>query len=144
MNARRLTDTGACPVVLFYRPPSWPIRWATSVTGFQVLFLVFMFWAALPFLAGVGVERGWTDARVWPSGDDGHEEGGMVTPANGRSRGYQLGWVCVTLTPRLGPFEVWTRNFCWYGLSYHLRPLRLICTFNTIRFKIRFRIGESH
>ena len=44
---------------------------------YAFLFLVSMFWAALPVLAGVDVERVRADAHVWSSShrDDGDEVG---------------------------------------------------------------------
>jgi MFS transporter, UMF1 family len=47
----------------------------TGNIRYAFLFLLFMFWVALPVLAGVDVERGRADARAWSSshGDDGDE-----------------------------------------------------------------------
>ncbi|KAF8492065.1 autophagy-related protein 22-like protein [Russula emetica] len=39
----------------------------TGNIRYAFLFLLFMFWAALPVLAGVDVERGRADARAWSS-----------------------------------------------------------------------------
>jgi Vacuole effluxer Atg22 like len=59
----------------------------TGNIRYAFLFLVLMFWAAVPVLAGVDIETGRADARAWSEDEDDEPsrhgtDGGVAIPVN--------------------------------------------------------------